>query len=94
MNKIPEGHVAVGRLAIREEGALWNAYFAQPDTMEDAKLIGSILLRAVVEDSTIRQGFIDLMQAVTSLAFQEVTGESPTWGDPHTAPENERGGHA
>ncbi len=26
----------VGRIAFRQEGNLWNAYYALPDTMEDA----------------------------------------------------------
>ncbi len=35
------------RLALRQEGAFWNAYLAQADTMVGAKLIGSIVLGAV-----------------------------------------------
>jgi hypothetical protein len=57
------------RLALRREGEWWNAYLALPNTMENAKLIGSILFSAVCNNATRRQAFIDLMQEVISDAI-------------------------
>jgi len=82
------------RLALREEGNFWNAYMALTDTMDGAKLIGSIVIGAVNKDLEIKNDFMDLMKRVLALAIKETTGETPdTW---HTgpAPDSERGGNA
>jgi hypothetical protein len=82
------------RLALRVEGNLWNAYFAAPDTMRDAMLLGSIHV-AIVEDPDIKRQFIELMQAALELATEEVLGiKIAAWNEPQAAPENERAGLA
>lgn len=82
------------RLALREEGTMWNAYMAQEGTMEGAKLIGSIVVGAVATDAEIKAAFMDLMKGVMALAVKEVTGEEvKEWGT-KPAPKSERGGNA
>lgn len=51
----------VGRLAMRHEGTFWNAYYAMPDTMDGAVLLGSIAMRFVA-DATRRDRFMALMK--------------------------------
>jgi hypothetical protein len=82
------------RLALREEGPSWNAYMALPDTMKDAKLIGSIAMGAVRKNPEIKDGFMKLMQMVLADAVEAVTGEAPEAWDIGPAPEAERAGHS
>lgn len=84
----------VGRLALRHEGELWNAYYAMPGTMEGAIFLGSIRMAAVVDSPARKHAFMDLMRDVVTDVIQEKTGLRPTWGGPETAPEHERGGSA
>jgi hypothetical protein len=82
------------RLALREEGNSWNAYMALTDTMEGAKLIGSIAAGAIHKDPEIKNDFMDLMKRVLALAIKETTGEAPDFWRTGPAPESERGGNA
>jgi hypothetical protein len=84
-----------GRLALREEGGFWNAYYAVPNTMQDAILLGSIRMR-FVEDPRRKQEFMDLMMEAVSDIFEEATGAQLEWPEPEgrPAPERERGGNA
>lgn len=82
--------VKVGRLALRHEGKFWNAYYALPDSMDQAILLGSIAI-AAVERQDRKQAFMDLMRDVVGDLLQEKTGHRPTWPEgAHTAPEAER----
>lgn len=83
--------VPMGRLAFREEGKFWNAYYAQPNTMENAIFIGSIQLR-FVHDKKRKKLFMRLMRDAVSDIIEEVSGVRPTWPEPegHDAPEHER----
>lgn len=81
------------RLALREEGAFWNAYLALSDTMDDAKLIGSIMIGAARKNSEVKAAFQALMQQVLADAIEDVTGEAPSEWDVQGAPEAERAGH-
>ena len=81
----------IGRLALRQEGDWWNAYYALTDTMEDAIHLGSIRLTAVA-DPDRKQAFMDLMRGLVSDIIEEKAGVRPTWGGPHSAPEHERAG--
>ena len=40
----------IGRLALRQEGGQWNAYYAQPGTMKDAAFLGSIKMAFIVDN--------------------------------------------
>jgi hypothetical protein len=83
----------VGRLAMRHEGDFWNAYYALPDTMENAILLGSIAMR-FVHDPERKEIFLSLMREAVSDILEEVTGERPTWPEgPQPAPQSERSGH-
>jgi hypothetical protein len=85
----------IGRLAMRVEGTMWNAYYAMPDTMEDAIFLGSI--RAVfVATSERKHAFLAVMCEAVADLIEAKTGERPTWPEPHgvPAPEHERGGNA
>lgn len=88
------GKQSVGRIAFREEGNLWAAYFAQDDTMEGAVFLGSIRLRPVEADPELKGSFMDAMKRVVNFAFSEELGVVPEWGGPRDAPEHERGGRA
>lgn len=82
------------RLALREEGQFWNAYLARADTMDNAKLIGSIAIGAVKKDPAAKETFKSLMQGILADAIQEYTGEAPSEWETRTAPEAERAGHS
>lgn len=82
----------VGRLAFRHEGAFWNAYWAHDqDSMDKAVLMGSIRMNTV--RGRVREDFLVLMQAAFSNMVEDVTGQTPTWSQPTSAPESERSGH-
>jgi len=82
------------RLALREEGNFWNAYLALADTMEGAKLIGTIKIGAVAQDPKIKKDFMKLMQRVLANAIKDTTGMKPTDWETGPAPERERSGHS
>lgn len=84
----------VGRLAMRHEGMFWNAYYAMPDTMDDATLLGSIAMKFVQHDEVRKKAFMDMMMDAVSDIIEEETGVRPTWPEgAHPAPEKERSGH-
>ena len=85
----------VGRLAMRHEGANWNAYYAMPGTMEGAIPLGSIAMRFVVDHPERKAAFMELMKEAVSDLLEELTGNRPTWPEgAHAAPEHERAGHS
>ncbi len=86
--------VKVGRLAFRQEGKMWNAYYALPDTMEGASYIGSIAIVAVQKNTTRKKEFIEMMRGIISEILEERVGQEPTWGSQETAPEHEKAGNA
>jgi hypothetical protein len=85
----------IGRIALREEGTNWVAYYAPPDTMDGAIFLGSIVMTAVMgrQNEKRKQDFMDLMRSIITDIIKEKTGKSPVWGE-HTAPEHERSGNA
>jgi hypothetical protein len=78
-----------GRLAMREEGTTWNAYYTMPDTMTGAIWLGGIAMQ-FVEDESRRKIFLNLMQEAVADLLEEMTGERPTWLASQLAPEFER----
>lgn len=80
--------VGVGRLALREEGDKWVAYYARPDTMEDAVWLAEIH-RSIVQNPARKNQFRDLMQDVIADILETATGRRPTWTGPILAPEHE-----
>lgn len=83
----------VGRLALRHEGTVWNAYYALPDTMEGAVLMGSIAISLVVACPERKQAFIDIMSGAVQDFIEEKTGRRPDMKITD-APEHERSGNA
>lgn len=88
-----QGHAQVGRLAMREEGENWVAYYAQTGTMEGAIFLGSIRMGAITRHPERKQAFMDLMRELVADLIEEATGIRPKWGGPERAPEHERAGH-
>lgn len=85
----------IGRLAMRREGMFWNAYYAMPDTMERAILLGSIAMRFVENNEERKNAFLDFMQQAVGDLIKETTGQTATWPNgPQPAPERERAGHS
>lgn len=80
----------IGRIALREEGEFWNAYFADKDTMEGAQLMGSIRMSIVTRDPALKDAFMTLMRLSMEHVIEDTLGEKPTWGEPTVAPEHER----
>ena len=85
--------IRIGRLAMRVEGDNWNAYLAEPGTMEGAVLLGSIKLSAVKSNMERRQDFIALMRKIASDLIRDMTGVIPSFGEPVTAPKDESSDH-
>jgi len=83
----------LGRLAMRKEGRMWNAYYADNETMEDAVFLGGISM-ALAENSAVKSRFMDLMRDVVTDTIRDHTGINPSWGGPKSAPEHERSGNA
>jgi hypothetical protein len=85
--------VEIGRLALRKEGEFWNAYWSSsPHNLDKALLIGCIRLNCMTDK--IRENFMEMMKDAFAVHVENITGETPTWSAPRTAPENERGGNA
>ncbi len=77
----------IGRLAMREEGDNWVAYYALPGTMEDAIPLGSIRLATVANNPDRKSAFMDMMRGIVSDIIEDKTGVRPTWGGPQRAPQ-------
>ena len=82
------------RLAFRQEGPFWNAYVASAGTMDNAFLLGSIMMGVVANNPDRKAAFMDLMKEAFSDAAQAVTGTRPADFDEQPAPESERVGNA
>jgi hypothetical protein len=90
MNKMHQ----LGRLAFRHEGTMWSAYYAMPDTMDEAILLGSIAIGTVARSVERREEFVQLMRNVVADIVESETGLRPVWGGLQAAPESERAGHS
>lgn len=84
----------IGRLAMREEGDDWVAYYAMPDTMVGALRLGSIRM-AIATDEKHKQAFMALMREAVGDIVEEMCGTRPVWPTPpQPAPQHERAGRA
>ena len=88
------GMEKIGRLAMRQEGGNWTAYYALPDSMEKSIFLGSIRMTAVAGNQERKQAFMQIMREIVSDIIETETGMRPTWGGPTAAPEHERAGEA
>jgi len=85
----------VGRLAFRVEGNLWVAYYALPNTMNDAIFLGSIQM-AIVQDFSTKHIFMSLMRDAVSAIIKAQSGHDSDWPEPdgRPAPQHEKAGRA
>jgi hypothetical protein len=83
----------VGRLALRQEGGNWVAYYAPTGTMLDAIFLGAICMVFVVDHPERKEAFIGLMREAVGDLIEQATGVRPVWGAPQPAPEHERSGN-
>lgn len=79
----------IGRLALRAEGDFWNAYYAMPDTMDGALLLGSLHLR-LAEIPERKAEFLDLMRSCFADLIELKIGRRPTFQPARAAPDHER----
>ena len=87
--------VKIGRLAMRHEGMWWNAYYALPDSMDKAVLLGSVAIRFVEDNEERQNAFLAFMREAVGDLIEAETGIRPIWPDgPQAAPESERAGHS
>lgn len=84
----------IGRLAMRQEGGNWNAYYALPNTMKESIFLGSIRMGVIVGNLERKDAFMDMMRDIVSDIIKEQTGMQPSWGGPVGAAEHERAGSA
>jgi hypothetical protein len=83
----------MGRLAMREEGIWWNAYYALPSSMDGAIHLGALHMK-FVENQERKKAFVDLMRECVADIIEAECGIRPIWGGLEPAPENERAGKA
>ena len=84
----------IGRLAMRQEGNFWVAYYAMTDTMENAVEIGRIHMGVVADNPERKEAFQAIVRDFVGDFFREHLGEAPSWKAPVQAPEHERSGTA
>lgn len=65
------------RVALREQGDMWNAYLAPEGSMDNALLLGSIRLSVVMKNPAFKDAFMDLMVSIVGTAIEEVVGVTP-----------------
>lgn len=83
---------AVGRIAFRVEGAMWNAYLAALNTMEGATLLGSLRMD-IARDPVRKLQFQTLMTEVMADLCESAFDERPEMNI-QQAPEHEKAGSA
>lgn len=91
---VNENRAQIGRLAMRHEGNMWNAYYAMPNTMDGAIPLGSIAMAAIESNEGRKQAFMDMMRDIVADIIEDKTGVRPTWGGLQGAPEHERSGNS
>jgi hypothetical protein len=83
--------IEAGRLALREEGECWNAYYAMPGTMVGALFLGSIRMGIVRNHPRRKAQFMALMREAVGDILKDATGSRPVSWDERPAPDDELG---
>ena len=86
-----------GRLALRVEGEMWNAYwYPRHDTTEGGVFLASTRLNFVVVNAERKKQFMAFCRDVYGDACEAAIGRRPVWSEPegHPAAEHERAGTA
>jgi hypothetical protein len=81
------------RIAFRSEGEWVNAYFAEPDTMDDAILVGSVLESALEQTPGAFEAYRALMTKIMDKALSDIGIPAAEWVT-GPGPEHERTGNA
>jgi hypothetical protein len=82
----------IGRLAIRGEGEFVNAYYALPDTMDKALLLGSMHRSLLEASPELFEDWKKMMWAVVAMLIEDIAGVAPGAPNETPAPEHERAG--
>lgn len=84
----------VGRLALRHQedntGDWYRAYYALPDTMDGAILLGQIRFNAIRNNQKAQDMFRNLMREAVGALLEDTVGEKPRWQEPTPAAGHER----
>lgn len=84
----------VGRIAFRQQGDWWVAYYAPPDTMTNAIELARVGM-GFVQTGERRRQFIQFVRDIYADAIEEKIGVRPEFPtEPQPAPEHERSGCA
>lgn len=67
----------IGRLAMREEGEFWCAYYALPDEWERRMLLGSIHMGIIRDKREYRDKFLSMMSDIVADLIEEIVGKRP-----------------
>lgn len=88
----PPGFTQIGRLAVREIRDEVRFFYAMPDTMKGALLLGTIKASILRHDPRRLDVLIALYRDTVADLIADMTGGvRPTMQQPHAAPEHERG---
>lgn len=83
--------VQIGRLAMRQDGEYWVAYYAHQKTMELAEELGRIKIALIENRPARKEAFMELMKAAFSDFVEDEVGVRPAWNGSKPAPDHERG---
>lgn len=73
--------VKIGRVAFREEGPMWNAYYARPDTMDGAILLGSLAMSIARASQEAETAFINAIHAGVTAQIREALDAEAEWDE-------------
>jgi hypothetical protein len=83
--------IEAGRLALREEGENWNAYYAMPGTMVGAIFLGSIRMGLIRNRPRRKAQFMALMREAVGDFLKDATGSRPVSWDERPADDDKAG---
>jgi hypothetical protein len=81
----------IGRLAVREIRDEVRFFYAMPDTMKGALLLGTVKASILRRDRARFQALLTLYREAVADFIEDASGRRPTFNEPQTAPEHERG---
>jgi hypothetical protein len=81
----------IGRLAVREIKDEIRFFYAMPDTMKNALLLGTINASIMRRDRRRFDTLLAVYREAVADFIEDAIGTRPTFNTPTTAPEHERG---
>lgn len=91
MSKNPLKGNPAGRLAVREIRDEVRFFYALPDTMKDALLLGTVKTALLQRDETLFDKLVVIYTNAVALFLEDAVGVRPDFTEPMAAPEHERG---